>query len=195
MSGQRSANPAVSTRRRRRRSLLSWATSLTAAAFAATLAAIALGAGASMSIGSAAAPSLGKQVVVNAQGHTLYALTPETASRLLCKSRSCLKLWPPLTVSSRSVKLKAGAGVQGRLGILPRHNGVLQVTLAGKPLYRYSGDGARGEANGQGIKSFGGTWHAVTASSPTSAAPPSTPPATTPTRPTSTTPSYPGYGY
>jgi predicted lipoprotein with Yx(FWY)xxD motif len=63
--------------------------------------------------------------------------------------------------------------VQGKLSIVRRANGILQVTLRGMPLYRFSGDTAKGQANGQGIKSFGGAWHAVTAAS--SSTPPSTP--------------------
>ena len=50
--------------------------------------------------------------------------------------------------------------MQGHLGILRRSNGTLQVTLRGLPLYRYSKDHAKGDANGEGIESFGGTWHA-----------------------------------
>jgi predicted lipoprotein with Yx(FWY)xxD motif len=113
-------------------------------------------------------------------------LSPETTSHLLCKSSECLKFWPPVTVPSRSTKLKAGAGVHGKLGILHRSNGVLQVTLRGMPLYRYSGDHAKGEANGNAIKSFGGTWHAMSASSSSG----STMPAASSPTSTSTTPAY-----
>jgi predicted lipoprotein with Yx(FWY)xxD motif len=157
-------------------------------ALAASLAAVALAAGSSMSIGSAPNAKLGEQVLVNPQDRTLYALSPETAGHLLCKAR-CLSFWPPLTVRSRSVKLKAGTGVQGHLGLVRRHNGMLQVTLAGRPLYRYAGDHAKGDANGQEIHSFGGIWHAVTAST--------TPSTTTPTVPGAPSPpaypSQPGY--
>jgi predicted lipoprotein with Yx(FWY)xxD motif len=133
---------------------------------------------------------------VNAQGLTLYALSPETASHLLCKSSECLSFWPPVTVPSRKTKLKAGQGVQGRLGVLRRSNGVLQVTLRGLPLYRFARDRGKGEANGQGIKSFGGTWGAVSASagSPSPAPPPMSPPSPPYSPPPSPPPGY-GYGY
>jgi hypothetical protein len=39
--------------------------------------------------------------------------------------------------------------------------GVMQVTADGAPLYYFSGDSAAGQVNGQGIKSFGGTWYAL----------------------------------
>jgi predicted lipoprotein with Yx(FWY)xxD motif len=154
---------------------------------AATFAAIAFAAGTTVTIGSASNSTLRQQVVDNSQGRTLYALTPETARHILCKSSECLKFWPPVTVPSRNARLKAGPGVHGRLGILRRSNGTLQATLRGLPLYRFSKDHAKGEANGQGIKSFGGTWHAVTASSTTNSAMPTSP--TSPSPP-STMPPY-----
>jgi hypothetical protein len=39
----------------------------------------------------------------------------------------------------------------------------MQVTADGAPLYYFSGDSAAGQANGEGIKNFGGTWYAVLA--------------------------------
>jgi predicted lipoprotein with Yx(FWY)xxD motif len=157
-------------------------TVLAGLAFAASLLAVASAASQSVSVDSANNAALAEQVTVSAQGRTLYSLTPETSSDLRCKSSECLHFWPPLTVPSRSTKLKAGAGVHGHLGILRRSNGMLQVTLRGKPLYRYSGDKAKGQAKGQGLESFGGTWHAVTASS-------------TPTPAPVSQPSPPSYGY
>jgi predicted lipoprotein with Yx(FWY)xxD motif len=153
---------------------------------AGALAATALGASGVLTIGSGSSSSLGKRVVVNAQGRTLYVLSPETATHLLCRSRECMKFWPPLTVSSSTTKLKDGSGVRGHLAILHRSNGLLQVTLGGRPLYRFSRDHAKGQANGEGIESFGGTWHAAVAASAKPNTPPSTP------APTPMTPS-PGY--
>lgn len=158
-------------------------------AFAMSLVGVALAAGGSVTVGSASSSTLSEQVVVDSQGRTLYALSPETAHHLLCKSGECLKFWPPLTVHSSKTKLETGPGVHGHLAILRRSNGVLQVTLGGLPLYRFSGDHGKDEANGQSIKSFGGTWHVIAATSnTTSTAPtaPKTPPAPSPA---------PEYGY
>ena len=165
---------------------------------------------------SSAAPTVGaatnakftEKIVVDAHGRTLYALSPETTHHLLCKSSECLKFWPPLTVRSRKAKLVAGSGVHGHLGILRRSNGMLQVTLGALPLYHFSGDSAKGAANGENIHSFGGTWNVISAatdtplepastettpsspSAPTTSTPASTPAptTTTPTTPTTTTP-------
>jgi predicted lipoprotein with Yx(FWY)xxD motif len=155
-------------------------------AFAASLATMALAGGGAITVTSASNSQLGEQIAVDAQGRTLYALSPETTRHLLCKSSKCLKFWPPLTVRSSKAKLKAGPGVHGHLAILRRSNGVLQVTLGGMPLYHYSGDHAKGEANGQSIHSFGGTWHVLPATSKVSPVAPTAPTAPSPP---------PSYGY
>jgi len=211
MNGSQEQQPARSSLSRRRPGLVMGVVAVTLT-LCASLVALALAAGGGVTVSSAANAKLGKQVVVDAQGRTLYVLQPETTRHLLCKSSECLKFWPPLTVHSSKTKLKAGPGVQGRLAILRRGNGVLQVTLGGLPLYRYSGDSAKGEANGQDIHSFGGTWHVLSArgatspatststtsttpaapTTPTTPATPTTP--TTPAAPTTPSPT-PGYGY
>jgi predicted lipoprotein with Yx(FWY)xxD motif len=156
----------------------------------------ALAAHLALTLGSASNATLGEHVIVSSQGRTLYTLSPETSKHLLCKGE-CLGFWPPMTVSSVNTKLKNGTGVQGRLGLLRRSNGTYQVTLRGMPLYRYSKDRAKGEANGQGIESFGGTWHAATASSSETAKAPSmsaTQPTPTPSTPAPAPPyQYPAY--
>jgi predicted lipoprotein with Yx(FWY)xxD motif len=150
----------------------------------ASLAGVAL-AGGTPTVKSAANAKLGHTIVVNHAGRTLYTLTPETTRHLLCRERECLAIWPPLTVPSRTTKLKAGPGVQGKLGIFRRSNGHWQVTLRGKPLYRFSEDRHSGETGGEGLETYGGTWHSVSASASVTPAPsmpatPTTPPSTPP---------------
>jgi predicted lipoprotein with Yx(FWY)xxD motif len=193
------------SRRRGRPSGLVACAALVAVAVVAMFAAMALAAGsAAPTVGSASNAKFSEKIVVDAHGRTLYALSPESTHHLLCKSSECLKAWPPLTVRSIKTKLVAGSGVHGHLGILRRGNGILQVTLHGLPLYHFSGDSAKGAANGEGIHSFGGTWHAISAATDTPLEPataettpssPSTPttstpatPTPTPTTPTTTTP-------
>jgi predicted lipoprotein with Yx(FWY)xxD motif len=178
------------SRRRTRPSRLVVCAAVVTVALVGSFAAMALAAGSATPVlGATANTKFAEQIVVDAHGRTLYALSPETSRRLLCKSSECLSAWPPLTVRSRKAKLTAGPGVHGRLGILKRSNGMLQVTLRGVPVYRFSGDSAKGAANGEGIKSFGGTWHALSAASSTPPAPAST--ETTP--PSSPPPMSPGY--
>lgn len=133
--------------------------------------AVAAGASVTRVVSGAANQKLGTTVVVEAHGHTLYALSPETTHHLLCKSATCLQNWPPLIVPGSKLTLQAGPGVQGHLGLLRRPRGKWQVTLRGMPLYRFAGDTAKGQANGEGLTSFGGTWHAVTSSAQSPASP------------------------
>lgn len=158
------AQAAPSTTKRPPRALPAIAAVAAVVAVTGLATAFAASAPSSLTLGSAKDSSLGKQVVVNPQGRTLYALSPETSKHLLCKSKECLSNWPPLLVKSAKAKLKDGTGVKGKLATLHRSNGTFQVTLNGLPLYRYAGDSAKGQANGEGIESFGGTWHAVKAS-------------------------------
>jgi predicted lipoprotein with Yx(FWY)xxD motif len=175
-----------------RRALRLWHLLALAVLLAGTIAATALAATSALTLGSAANSTIGKPVVISSSGRTLYALSPETSKHLLCKSAECFKVWPPVTVKSSKVKLKAASGVQGHLGILRRSNGTLQLTLRGEPLYRFSGDSGKGQAHGQGLESFGGKWHAVTASSSEATSTPTTPPPSMqPEAPSYSAPSYP----
>jgi len=130
---------------------------------AGALAAVAVAAGGG-TVRAGSSKELGARVAVNAQGHTLYALSPETRRHLLCTSRACLRAWHPLTVGSRNARLVRGRGVHGRLGAVRRGAHVFQVTLNGLPLYSFIGDKKPGQAHGQALKGFGGVWHAMLAS-------------------------------
>jgi predicted lipoprotein with Yx(FWY)xxD motif len=187
---ERELQSTARSRRRTRPSRLVMCAAVVTVALVASFAAMALAAGsAAPVVGAAANTKFEEQIVVDAHGRTIYALSPETSRRLLCKSSECLSAWPPLTVRSRKAKLTAGPGVHGRLGIFKRSNGMLQVTLRGVPVYRFSGDSAKGSANGEGIKSFGGTWHVLSAASST----PPAPATTETTAPSSPPPMSPGY--
>ncbi len=138
------------------------ATALLLLLLAASTAAVAL-AGSTPTVSATNNSRLHTSILVGAQERTLYVLNPETTHHLLCTSHSCLSAWPPFTVSAHT-KLTEGGGAHGTLGLLRRSGGTTQVTLSGQPLYYFSGDSKRGEANGEGLASFGGTWHTVLAS-------------------------------
>ena len=129
-----------------------------------------------------------KQIVVNAHGITLYRLTGDSPRHVLCTHRrvnglDCLVIWKPLTVRSSSTSaIKAGTGVSGKLTLLRRARNSYQVVLRGMPLYTYIGDSRRGDVNGEGIRSFGGVWHTVPASTQRATSTPA--PMPTPTYPT-----------
>jgi predicted lipoprotein with Yx(FWY)xxD motif len=118
-----------------------------------------------------------KTVLVAANGHTLYTLSKETTHHIICKGSVCLSTWPPLKIA-KGVK-PVGAP---HLGVMKRREGFRQVTFNGRPLYRFSGDARKGQANGEGFRDVG-VWHvaavakAATAPAP---APAPSPPTTTP---------------
>jgi predicted lipoprotein with Yx(FWY)xxD motif len=103
--------------------------------------------------------SLGKTVLVNAQGMTLYALSGERNGKFICTSSACVGVWHPLTVPAGTTP----SGTVGSLSVVKRSDGTTQVTYKGQPLYTFAQDHAAGEDNGQGIKDVG-TWNAVAAS-------------------------------
>jgi len=54
---------------------------------------------------------------------------------------SCARAWPPLIVRSRSQVPTRIAGIPGRLGVIRRPDGRLQVTHRGLPVYTYAHEG------------------------------------------------------
>src|SRR3954468_23746412 len=123
--------------------------------------------------------ALGKTVLVNPAGLTLYSLSAETHGHFICTG-TCLSLWHPLVVRHG----QKPTGHSG-LGTIRRPGGQTQVTYKGKPLYTFSGDRKRGDAKGEGFKDVG-VWHTAAVGSANQA------PAT-PQQPTTTSPGYGGY--
>ncbi len=99
-----------------------------------------------------------ENIVVNSKARAVYALTGDSRTHPECTmANHCFTFWPPVTVASRA-SLSKGPGVVGKLGLWQR-DGFLQVTLSGHPLYTYAGDLQARKATGEGVVSFGGTWH------------------------------------
>ena len=132
------------------------------AALAALTATGAIAATSHPTVKAAGNAKLGHAIVIEAKkGMSLYYLVGDKEGRL-CKTQ-CIGFWPPLTVKSLHTKVVKGKGINGRLTVFRRSDGTFQVALRGKALYRFAGDSAKGQANGEGIQSFGGTWHAMPA--------------------------------
>lgn len=96
-------------------------------------------------------------ILADAQGKTLYTLT-NNGNPVPCTGQ-CATAWPPLTLPS-GVTTPTAQGVTG-LTAVAGPSGEQQVAYQGKPLYRFSKDQDSGDAYGEGISSFGGTWHVV----------------------------------
>ena len=114
--------------------------------------------------------TLGRTILVNSRGRSLYSLSVERHGRFICKTSACLSLWTPLTVR----KGTKPTGVAG-LGTVKRPDGKIQVAFRGAPLYTFSQDRKRGDVKGNGFKDVG-VWQVVVVSKGT-AAPAATPPA------------------
>ncbi|HXJ48628.1 MAG TPA: hypothetical protein VNF91_05610 [Candidatus Acidoferrum sp.] len=97
-------------------------------------------------------------VLVNANAQTLYYLTADTATTVAC-SGQCATFWPPLLLPSGDPA--SGSSLPGKLTVLTDPNG-RQVLYNGHPLYAFVKDKASGDANGEGVNAFGGTWHPAT---------------------------------
>jgi predicted lipoprotein with Yx(FWY)xxD motif len=108
----------------------------------------------SVRVGASHSARLHETILVNTSRRTLYYLKPESARHIICTG-ACAKLWPPLLVPSRGTRLLGATGVHGRLSIVRRPDGKLQVALNGQPLYTFARDRRPGDVRGQG---FGGVW-------------------------------------
>ena len=94
-------------------------------------------------------------ILVDADGRTLYAFTKDKGDQSAC-SGDCATNWPALTGTAT-----AGTGAQAALlSTAMQANGSSQVTYGGKPLYYFAGDAKPGDTKGQGV---GSVWFAVTA--------------------------------
>jgi predicted lipoprotein with Yx(FWY)xxD motif len=124
-------------------------------------------------------------VLEDATGFTLYHNTLETPGKIVCTG-GCESVWPPVLLPAGTASAMAGMGLHGGLGTIKRPDGTTQVIYKGMPLYRYSGDTAAGQDNGEGIENV---WFAAKASGSGGTTPASVMP--TPTSSKSSG----GYGY
>ena len=109
-----------------------------------------------------AAPVLGAadndlgEIVVDAEGRTVYVFDEDTpgSGESVCTD-DCAATWPAVEAEGDA---PTADGVEGELATIEREDGTLQLTLDGRPLYRFAGDGSPGDATGQGVD---GTWFVV----------------------------------
>ena len=114
--------------------------------------------------------TLGRTILVNRRGLTLYSLSVERHGKFICKNATCLSLWKPLVIAKGSTP----TGVKG-LATVRRPDGRIQVTYRGGPLYRFVEDRKPGDIKGNGFKDVG-TWRVVTVGKATAPTPPPPPP-------------------
>lgn len=105
-------------------------------------------------------------VVVDGRGRTVYVLTSGGHTNVPCTATSgCTKLWPTLPLPGGVSAAKAGTGIKAPLlGTKKLSDGKTYPTYNGWLMYEYTGDSGAGQAKGEKIKSFGGTWYVLNAS-------------------------------
>jgi predicted lipoprotein with Yx(FWY)xxD motif len=95
-------------------------------------------------------------VLTDADGHTLYEYVPNGKGATNQVPAADLAAWPPL-VADGPVTL--GTGLTATAGTAKQSNGQVWVTYNSRIVYRYSGDRAPGDVNGN---AFGDVWYALT---------------------------------
>lgn len=94
-------------------------------------------------------------VLTDAAGLTLYVLMSPAGATLPC-SAACQAIWPAVSATGA---LRSGSGVSATLSATGG-----QLVVDGRPVHTFRGDSAPGSAAGEGIRSFGGVWYALSAS-------------------------------
>jgi len=97
--------------------------------------------------------SLG-QILVDADGMTLYIFLDDTAGTTTCVD-ACAQTWPPLIASGVSVGAELD---EGAFTLIGRPDGTRQLAVNDRPLYLFAGDEEPGDTAGQG---FNDLWYVV----------------------------------
>ncbi|GAB7181846.1 hypothetical protein ATKI12_1677 [Kitasatospora sp. Ki12] len=109
-----------------------------------------------------AAATIGKfqNILVDAQGKTLYLFEADTSPTPTCYD-ACATAWPP--VLTTGTPTAAHGADQAKLTTTARKDGTSQVVYNGHPLYYFEGDKAQGDTNGEESSAFGAKWYVVNA--------------------------------
>ena len=90
-------------------------------------------------------------ILSDGDGNTLYMYAPDTPDAATCTG-GCAGAWPPFLFEGTP---SVGEGLSGDLFTTVPGEGGSQLAYNGHPLYRFAGDSAPGDTNGQGS---GGVW-------------------------------------
>lgn len=82
--------------------------------------------------------------LIDADGRTLYAFLDDVDGQSNCND-ACAQAWPPVAGD-----VDTDSAVTGGTTTIARGDGSSQLAIDGRPLYRFSGDQAPGDTNGQG---------------------------------------------
>jgi predicted lipoprotein with Yx(FWY)xxD motif len=98
-------------------------------------------------------------VLVDGEGWVLYAFANDADGVSNCNA-GCEEAWPPLEGDAVTTEDPLSAA---DFSVIERESGAQQLAFRGRALYRYAGDEAPGDTNGQGV---GGVWSVMTTDGP-----------------------------
>jgi predicted lipoprotein with Yx(FWY)xxD motif len=93
-------------------------------------------------------------ILIDAAGLTVYGFTQDAAGTPTCTG-GCADNWPPVTVDGDALPAGLDPVV---FSVVERSDGTYQLKAGEWPLYRFAGDAAPGDTNGQAA---GGVWFVV----------------------------------
>lgn len=103
------------------------------------------------------ATSLLGEILVGADGLTLYGFTPDEAAGKPTCNGDCAALWPPLTVTGTDFTVGTGLD-KSMFTLVARDDGTMQLAVNDHPLYYYTPDDVSGDTKGQ---DFADKWFVV----------------------------------
>ncbi|MFD4578106.1 hypothetical protein ACFWNK_38105 [Streptomyces sp. NPDC058417] len=97
----------------------------------------------------------------DAAGRTFYFFTQDSASAGSSQCvDACALRWPPVVIDPKG-KVFVDNVPKDAIGAFVRPDGLTQLTVAGHPIYRFTGDTRPGQTRGHGVDS---AWFAITPS-------------------------------
>jgi predicted lipoprotein with Yx(FWY)xxD motif len=111
------------------------------------------GAASSTTVALAQNSKIGKAILVDSKGMTLYISDKDPTGQSACDSNAtCAQAWPAYYVTGTPT---AGTGLnQAMFTTITAPNGQKQLAVNGKPLYYWFQDKAAGDATGQDVNDF-----------------------------------------
>lgn len=102
----------------------------------------------------------GGTYITDSAGNSLYMLENDPDGTAC--TGDCLATWPPVLVTDVQPSVGLASNLDGTLiGTVQRDDGSLQLTYAGRPLYRYAADTGANRIAGHGLEDQWGHWYLV----------------------------------
>lgn len=101
------------------------------------------------------------RIIVDDEGRTVYLFEKDEPDESYCTG-ACESVWPPVTTDGMP-KVERGIDA-GKVTLLKREDGLMQVVYNGHPLYYYQADTGSEDTYGQEKDQFGAEWYALTPS-------------------------------